>query len=230
MGTLDDQVILVTGGTGQVGWGIAHAALDAGATVLLPSRSADGQASLHEGFAAAVGEGRVHVLHADVGQASGAGPLLDLVEQAGRLDHVVAPMGSWWQKGPTLEQPISEVDALMQAYVTAQLHLAKVTHQPLSQSGSRNGGSYTLVTGAAGEHLLPGTGLLVVAVNAQYALARVLMAEHADGPVRYNEVRIATRVERQARPGVVAAKTAGEHFVEVMAGERRGEVIRYPEG
>jgi|GEM_PF-6766664 len=224
MAALDEQVVLVTGGTGQVGWGIAHAALDAGATVLLPSRSESGQTSLHEEFAAAVEAGRVHVLHADVGQPSGAGPLLDLVEQAGRLDHVVAAMGSWWQKGPALEQPIAEIDTLMQAYVTAQLHLAKVTHEPLS----RGGGSYTLVTGAAGEHLVPGTGLLVVAVNAQYALARVLMAEHADGPVRYNEVRIATRVERQPRQGVVASKTVGEHFVEVMAGPRRGELIRYP--
>lgn len=225
MGALDEQVVLITGGTGQVGWGIAHAALGAGATVLLPSRSGDGQASLHEEFAGAVEAGRVHVLHADVGQPSGAGPLLDLVEQAGRLDHVVAPMGSWWQKGPTLEQPISEVDDLMQAYVVAQLHLAKVTHQPLSRSG----GSYTLVTGAE-ESLVAGSGLLVVAINAQYALARVLMAEHAGGPVRYNEVRIDTRIERQGRPGVVASKAAGEHFVRVMAGDRRGEVIRYPDG
>jgi NAD(P)-dependent dehydrogenase (short-subunit alcohol dehydrogenase family) len=36
MSALASKIVVVTGATGQVGWGIAHAALDTGATVVLP--------------------------------------------------------------------------------------------------------------------------------------------------------------------------------------------------
>ena len=39
MSALASKIDVVTGATGQVGWGIAHAALDTGATVVLPVRS-----------------------------------------------------------------------------------------------------------------------------------------------------------------------------------------------
>jgi NAD(P)-dependent dehydrogenase (short-subunit alcohol dehydrogenase family) len=39
MSALASKIVVVTGATGQVGWGIAHAALDTGATVVLPVRS-----------------------------------------------------------------------------------------------------------------------------------------------------------------------------------------------
>src|SRR5438094_3067609 len=36
---LAGKIVVVTGATGQAGWGIAHAALDTGTTVVLPVRS-----------------------------------------------------------------------------------------------------------------------------------------------------------------------------------------------
>ena len=60
-------------------------------------------------------------------------------------------------------------------------------------------------------------------------LVRVLAAELAGGPARWNEVRIAARVERRPRPGVIPSIEAGRFFVEVMTGDDRGRTIRWPD-
>ena len=219
MAALSDTTVLVTGATGQVGWGIAHAATEAGAHVVLPSRSATGADELAASFPEAT------VVHADVGTPDGAAAVVDAAVATGGLHHVVAPMGAWWQKGATLDQPPGELEDLLQTYVVAQLVLAQAALPHLRATG----GSYTVVTGAAGEHLLDGAGLLVVAVNAQYSLVRVLAAELAGGPARWNEVRIAARVERRPRPGVIPSIEAGRIFVEVMTGDDRGRTIRWPD-
>lgn len=210
--------VLVTGGTGEVGWGIAHAAVAAGAHVILPTRSDDGRAALAEEFGA-----DATVVRLDVSTDDGIARLGEVLDDRGALHHVVAPVGSWWNGGMTLDQEPSELTALLDTYAVTQLRLARLTIPRLDQTA----GSYTLVTGAAGEHERDGTGLLVVAVNAQYALARVLASELRDGAARCNEVRIATRVEREPRAGVVPSRDAGDFFVDVMAGDRRGETIRY---
>lgn len=216
MTRLDGQTVLVTGATGHVGWGVATAAAAAGARLVLPSRSAAGADRLRADFAGAT------VVELDVGAPADADRLRDAIGD--RLDHVVAPMGAWWQGGDTLDQTRTELDDLIATYVSAQHQLITTTAEALG----RTGGSYTLVTGAAGEHQLPGGGLLVVAVRAQYALADVLRYELADGPFRFNEFRIMTRIERDPRSGVVPSASAGEAFVNLMTSSTRSELVRFP--
>ncbi len=217
MASLEGQIVLVTGGTGQVGWGVARAAGDAGARLVLPTRSERGAEELRETFPDAT------VVVADVGAAADVDAVQDAI--GGRLDHVVAPMGAWWQGGATLAQPTETVDELLSTYVSAQHQLLVTTADLLRASG----GSYTLVTGAAGEHRIHDGGLLVVAVRAQYALADVLRAELRDEPFRFNELRITARLEREPRDGVIPSAEAGEAFVELMASDRRSELVRYPD-
>lgn len=213
-----ESVVLVTGATGQVGWGIAHASTQSGARLILPTRSADGVDALRREFPDAM------ILQADLGTVDGLAVVTDAIDVAGGLDHVVAPIGAWWQKGDTLSQGSHELVSLLGVYVGAQFALAKVAAPHLRRSH----GSYTMVTGAAGESVIPGAGLLVVAVRAQYALADVLAEEHREDDFRFNEVRINTRIERTERPGVTAAIKAGQAFVELMTGTRRSTRIRYP--
>lgn len=218
MSSLSGSVVLVTGATGQVGWGIAHAATLSGARLILPSRSADGVDSLGIEFPDAT------IVLGDVGTPDGLAGVADAIGSAGGLDHVAAPLGAWWQKGDTLSQNAHELSSLLEVYVGAQFALAKATAPHLRRSH----GSYTMVTGAAGESMIPGAGLLVVAVRAQYALADVLAEEHRGDEFRFNEVRIHTRIERTQRPGVTDAIDAGAAFVEVMTGTSRSTRIRYP--
>lgn len=217
-GVLEGRRVLVTGATGQIGWGVAHAAAEAGAQLLLTTRSERTAERLVDEFPAA------HVVLTDLTQPAAPAALVAAVSDLGGLDHVVAPMGSWWQQGPSIEQDPDELAALLDVYATAQHRLVVATAAALGESG----GSYTMVTGAAGESLVPGTGLLVVAVRAQYALADVLRTELADAPFRFNEFRIRTRVERDPRPGVVTSVDAGAAFVELMTSTTSSELVRYP--
>lgn len=218
-GRLDGAVVLVTGATGHVGWGIATAAAGEGARLILPARSERSVAIIRDDFPGA------DVVFADLGSSDPdpASALAESIDRAGRLDHVAAPLGAWWQGGATLAQD-SEVPAeLLDTYVIAQHRTLRATVEPLKASG----GSYTMVTGAAGEFEIPDAGLLVVAVRAQYALAEVLRSELADEPVRFNELRIDTRVEREPRDGVVPSVLAGEVFVDLMTSTTRSDLVRY---
>lgn len=221
MNTLSGSSIVVTGATGQVGWGIARAALEAGASVVLPVRDLAGaRASLGPELAGS----NVLVSEVDFSDASSVTALREAaVARFGKIDHVAAPLGGWWQKGGSLEQAPGELRDLMGVYVEAPLLLLRTFASALRERR----GSFMMVTGAAGEGTIPGAGLLVVAVRAQYALSRVLRQELAGDSFRVNEVRIACRVEREARPGVVPSRVAGAAFVEVLGGDARSQVLRY---
>lgn len=216
---LAGRVVLVTGVTGQIGWGAAHAARDAGARVVLPVRSTEAaeRAADEFGGGAAVVLGSGHHALDPIGEA---------IEAIGRLDHVVAPIGAWWSGGATIDQPSEELVRLLDDYVVTQHRLLRIVAPALRRSG----GSYTLVTGAVGEATsIEGSGLLLIAVKAQFALADNLRRELAVEPFRFNEFRIRTRVERDPRPGVVPSRTAGEAFVELMSSDRRSELVRFPD-
>jgi NAD(P)-dependent dehydrogenase (short-subunit alcohol dehydrogenase family) len=217
-GVLQGKRVLITGGTGQIGWGVAHAAADAGAQLVLTTRSEGSAERLRAEFADA------SVLTVDLTTADASAALASAIAEVEGIDHVVAPMGSWWQRGPTIDQDPAELSELLDTYATGQHRLLTATAGPLSDAG----GSYTMVTGAAGEALLPGTGLLVVAVRAQYALADVLRQELADAPFRFNEFRINTRIERDPRPGVTTSVVAGHAFVALMTSTTRSSRVDYP--
>lgn len=213
------KVVVVTGATGNVGWGAARAFLDAGAEVVTPIRDDASRARL--GLSAP----GLHVVTADVSTEAGAEALARFVEERfGRLDHVVASIGPWWQKGPVIEQSLGELRDVMRTYVESHFLLARSL---LPRMRDARGTSYTIVTGAAGEATIRGAGLLVMAVEAQFGLSRMLRAEHLGDAVRVNELRIHVRVERRARPGVVPARVAGDAFVELAAGQTRSELVRY---
>lgn len=218
---LRGKTALITGATGEVGWGIAHAARDAGAHLVLPVRREEARDALTREFPDALVE---------VIDFADLDALVRLREAAlarfSTVDHVLSPLGAWWQKGPSLDQPPAELRSLYAAYVEAPWMLLKAMAPALRGSG----GSFTFFTGAAGEAAnLPNAGLLVAAVGAQIALSRTLRAELSSEPFRVNEVRIATRIERAARRGVVPSREAGAAFLEAVPANPalRGALLRY---
>lgn len=223
MKELEGRTVLVTDPQDVIGWGAAVASRDAGARLILPSPTDDGVDRLDAEFG-----DDARIVRTDVGAENGLGEVLRAIAADGGLDHVVVPMGSWWPVGAADVDPSSdELQALLGGYTTRQMRMVEDAAPMLRSSG----GSYTLVTGAAGEapHI-HGAGLLVAAVKAQLALAERLKAEHEDDGFRFNEFRIAVRVEREPRPGVVPAAEVGRVLVGILAGDARSQTIRYPEG
>jgi NAD(P)-dependent dehydrogenase (short-subunit alcohol dehydrogenase family) len=217
---LFERTVLVTGVTGEVGWGIAHAAAQRGARLVLPVRRDEVRAGLAREFGPSA-----LVPLADFADSGSLARVRDeAASRFGGVDHVVAPLGAWWQKGASLAQPHDEVRALYAAYVDAPWLLLSTLAPALRAAR----GSFTFVTGVAGEApFIPNAGLLVAAVAAQHALSRVLRHELAGEPFRVNEIRIATRIERAARPGVVPSKSAGATFLDALTTERTGALFRY---
>lgn len=146
------------------------------------------------------------------------------VQHFGGINHLIAPLGSCWQKGSSLDQPASELRDLLSAYVEAQWLLVKTFAPALRQSQ----GTYTFITGAAGEaDYISGAGLLVVAVKAQLALSAVLRRELAGEPFCINEVRISRRIERAHRPGVIPSRVAGAALLKAITISVTGRLLRY---
>lgn len=209
---------VVFGVTGNVGYGAALALLDAGATVIAPTRDAERAEALRAEFA-----GRT--LEPVVGTVSDAAGADALRTAIGPVDHVVASIGPWWQRGRLTDQPSEAWDQVRAMMLDGHIHAARAF---LPDMRARPGASYTIITGMGAHHYVPDTSLLFVACGAVLSLSRVLRAEHAEDAVRVNEVLISARIERAPRDGVVPSAVFGDAVAALVASDVRGEVVAYP--
>ena len=212
--------VVVFGATGNVGFGAATAFLDSGAQVLAPTRSEAGAERLNAAFS----NPALQPVVGDISDPSGAEALRDEIAERGPIDHVVASLGPWWQKGPLAGQAPGEWQHVRRMLVDGHVHAA-ATLLPLLRE--RPGASYTVVTGMGAHHLVPDTSLLFVACGAVLSLAKWLRAEMSEGPVRVNELLIGCRIEKEPRKGVVPSAVFGRAPVAIAGSQVRGQVLRY---
>jgi NAD(P)-dependent dehydrogenase (short-subunit alcohol dehydrogenase family) len=210
--------VLVTGVTGNVGWGIARALLQQGHHVVAATRSIERAGDMATG---APSPAKLDWVEVDFARKESMEHFQKSVEDAGPIDHAVVSLGAWWHKGSFVKNT-SEYAAVRGMLMDAQVHAAGAILPALSQ-----GGSYTIITGAGALSYLPGTSMLYLAMRGVRALSEVLRKEHETGPIRINEIMIATRIEREARPGVVPAEHFGSHVVSYLGGTSRSQVIGF---
>lgn len=223
MMSLDDQIVFVAGGAGAVGEGITRQFLRAGATVIAASRSASKLETLQRNVQPV--SDRLVPLPGHLSDEDGARALRQaIVERFGRLDHVVASLGGWWQGKPVTEISLALWRKLLDSSLTAHF-LAAHTFIPLVAQAS---GSYTLINGAGALNPVPTAGPISTSAAAQLMLGRVLAAENAD-TVRVNNLILATPVitrERPTgRPGWLSADDAGRYCVYIAQSNLAGETI-----
>lgn len=230
---LDGRTLLIAGGAGGVGEGLVTAALLAGARVIVPSRSADRLDALRDGVPPEQRD-RLVTFVAEIGSEAGAEQLSAWFAEAGEmLDGVVASLGGWWQGLPLVAVPPDLWHRLLADLLHAHYHLARATIPLLL---ARRSASYLFVNGFASETPVPGAGPVAIAAAAQLMLARTLMAEHADGPLRINSMILGPIVTRHRRgridPSWLSATdvgTAAAWLASDAAAGRRGEVLRLPD-
>lgn len=227
--TLDGRVALVAGGAGTVGSGIARAFLRAGATVIVPSRSA---ARIEALRGEAEHADRLVGVEADIGSPEGAARVRDLVERDhGRLDHLVTSLGGAWTGGPVRELDLDGFRAALREYCETHFVAMRALLPAMEHGDSRDGASYTIVSGVAGEQLFDlAWGPVSVGAAALFGLGMVTRAEYADAAVRVNELRVGMRVLRQhpvsGSPFEVSHLDIGALTVGMARSQVRGEVIR----
>jgi 3-oxoacyl-[acyl-carrier protein] reductase len=214
-----DSQSLVFGASGNIGYGVARAILAKGGRVVLPTRSAESAARLEADFP---GE-QARIVIGDVSSAAGARELRAAIEPTS-LQHVIVSVGGWWQGGRLADQSIEEYEPVRAMLLDAHVYAALAFLPGLV---SRDGTSYTIITGQAAITPPPGTSLLAVATAGVQSLSRTLRAEHARDAVRVNEVLIQTRVERVERNGVVPAEAFGRAVVALLESDTRGAVLPF---
>jgi 3-oxoacyl-[acyl-carrier protein] reductase len=230
--TLDGQAVLVAGGAGAVGEGIVRGLLAAGAAVVVPSREQSRLDALRERLPGDALD-RFTPVVGNVGTIKGADALRDqLVALGRRVDHAVASLGGWSVGAPLAELQIGDWRRVLDDNLTAHFVAAR-TFLPLV--AAREGGSYTFITGPAGETPVANAGPLSVAVAGQLMLKRAFAQEFRHTGVRVNEVMVYSPVTRDrpvaAGPGTITAEEIGE-FVAFLASPHAHaspETIRLPD-
>nr|XP_034973395.1 uncharacterized protein LOC118086178 isoform X1 [Zootoca vivipara] len=182
-----DRVVVVLGGAGTVGSGIVKVLLEKGFQVAVISRDRSRLEKLKQFLPPSACQ-RLHTLVGDVGSEEGAEAAKEaLLKSTGKVTDVVSSLGfSWWQGGPPLTQTLKELHRVLDTLLLSTFTAWKAFF-PLVKDNTD--GTYTFITGGAGERLLmPGTGFLTLGAAGALAFSLMVREEYPDVPCKLNEV------------------------------------------
>jgi NAD(P)-dependent dehydrogenase (short-subunit alcohol dehydrogenase family) len=212
MAKLDGKIILIAGGSGNVGEGIVPVFLKQGATVIVPSRRQDSLDKLGK----SLGDLATNYVPmvANIGTLEGSEKLRDeIIAKFGHLDGVLVSLGGWW----TGNKPLTEVDLeTWESYLNGNLtshFLCAKTFLPLL--AKTKGSSYTLLGGTAAEVPLANVSPVGITAAGQLMMAKIVMEEMKDSGVRINEVIIQGMVKTKvmqaySQPNWITPQEIGE--------------------
>ena len=211
---LDGKVALVTGGSRGIGKGIARAFVDAGAQVMISSRSAEScEAATKE-----IGEG-AHFEAGHIGRDEDAQRVIEAtMDRLGRIDVLVNNAATNPYAGPTIDVDRARWDKTFEINLTAPMFWTQRVWQRWMKE---NGGSVVNISSVGGLATNPMLGVYDVTKAALIHLTNQLAAELAPG-VRVNALA----------PGLVKTDFAralweggkGEQVAEAYPLKRLGEV------
>lgn len=213
MAKLDGKIILIAGGSGNVGEGIVPVFLKQGATVIVPSRRQDSLDKLGKSLGDLATDNYVPMV-ANIGTLEGSEKLRDeIIAKFGHLDGVLVSLGGWW----TGNKPLTELDLeTWESYLNGNLtshFLCAKTFLPLL--AKTKGSSYTLLGGTAAEVPLANVSPVGITAAGQLMMAKIVMEEMKDSGVRINEViiqgMVKTKVmEAYSQPNWITPQEIGE--------------------
>ena len=199
MGTFEGTAVLVAGGTGGLGRGVALAFLEAGARVVVTHRRPEELAALKS--AAGAEAVRLEGRSADVTDEEAATALVASVRDAhGRLDVLVNTVGGFTGGKPLWEEDAGSLDRMLDLNLRSGWALARAV-VPVMRAQGRG----AIVNVAAQAALAPPAGLGAYAASkaAAVALMASLAADLAGTGVRVNTILphvIDTEANRRAMP------------------------------
>ncbi|HEY8493248.1 MAG TPA: SDR family NAD(P)-dependent oxidoreductase [Myxococcota bacterium] len=190
------RTVIVTGGTGALGQAVVEAFLEAGDRVWVPWIAAAEEARMRERFAAALAEGRLGLLEADVAEAKGAEAL---VARAGEPAVLVNGAGGFEMGGANPETSLEVWDRMYRINLRTAVSM---TRAALPGLRARGRGAIVNVAAAAALDPPAGIGAYVASKAALVAFTRSL-ARELPPSVRVNAVlptTIDTPANRAAMP------------------------------
>ncbi len=203
---LSDRRVVIVGGTGSVGEGVVRAWLDAGAEVIIPSRT---QGRVDQ-FTGVLGEAATDKLNFVVGDYTTFASAEERAEQIeaefGTVTDVVASIGGWWTGKSLWEITQAEWDRYFVGLTTAHVAQVRAWIPRLPEHGS-----YQLILGGSATQPVPGSSIINMEQAALLMMRQVLSAEVGEqrrvvsavlGPVQ-------TRLRHWVEPEWVSADEVG---------------------
>lgn len=208
MATLTGSVVLVAGGAGKVGTGIVGALLEAGATVVVPSRD---EGRLDELRRSVGGADRLLGVVGDVASTQDADRVREeIVATVGPPRTVVVAVGGWLSGPKLADVALAEWDAILARNVRTHQVIAS-TYVPLLRN--RPGAAYAVIVGDTATKPVAGAGPVSVTAAAVLMTARVLGLEE-----RENGVQVLALVLGPVGTSGLAARDVGKAVTERLAG------------
>jgi NAD(P)-dependent dehydrogenase (short-subunit alcohol dehydrogenase family) len=197
---MNDAIVLVTGGAGNVGRAVTRAFLDAGARVAVPFYKTDVPNALDEMRAEHDGS-RLFCFALDLTTERGAeAAVRDVVEWGGRLDSVVHMIGGF--SGGTLvaDTPVEVWDRMVDLNLKSAFLVARAALPTMTGAG---GGSFVFVSSRAARARRSTRAAYAVSKVGLITLTEAIAEEYGDQGIRANVVlpgTVDTDANRQAMP------------------------------
>ena len=184
MSKLENKLALIAGGAGAVGEGIVQQLLEEGATVIVPSRSAQKIEYLKQRIPSEhVANLRPYQINiADVPEAESFREMV--YRDFGFPDILVASLGGWWQGSRLIDVPEETWDTLLNNNLKSHFLFSRTFLPALIE---RNKGMYVMINGFSGVDPYPMAGPISIACAALVMMGRQLAKEHEDSDVILRE-------------------------------------------
>ncbi len=196
---MNEQVVLITGGAGNVGRAVTRAFLQRGSRVAVPVYKTD-QPEVVEALRAEFGD-RLFLFALDLTTERGAAAAIrDVLDWSGRLDAVVHLIGGYSGGTRVAETPIEVWDRMIDLNLKSAWLVA---HAALPAMLERGGGSFVFVSSRAARERRRGRAAYAVSKAALLTLVEAIAEEYRMEGIRANAVlpgTIDTEANRRRMP------------------------------
>jgi len=215
MGTMNDKVAVVAGGTGSVGEGIVRTLLASGMQVVVPYRNEQKKQFLVD-YVQDLDSGKLHCWPVELGNSNSMSEFkARLKKEFSTIDLAVACIGGWYFGYSLHNMPDSHWETFIQDNLRTHFLVQKTL---VSLMHEQNHGVYVMINGGASEFIAPETGADSITAAAQLMIARVLKQEARGTDVRiysviaYNPIK--TRVRKaEIMDEWVSAEEVGQYII-----------------
>lgn len=207
---MNDSVVLITGGAGNLGRSVTRAFLEAGARVAVPLHSTDRQDALDD-LKPEFG-GRLHEFALDLTTERGANAAIEeMLEWGERLDSVIHLVGGYRGGARLIDTPTEAWDRMMDLNLKSSWLVARAA---IREMIPRGGGSLVFVSSRAAQDRRERAGQAAYAVSKAglLVLVEAIAEEHRGDGIRANAVlpgTIDTEDNRRAMPDADHARWTG---------------------
>lgn len=231
MGSLDEKIVLVLGGAGNIGGNIVRGALRAGATVIATSREVQRFDRLNR-FIETGDKTRLMTLVGDVGDEADILRLRDeIMERFGQLDAVIASLGGGMEAQQLVDMSLNVWNEVLHNNLASHFLAAK-TFLPLLLE--RKQGAYLLISGYGGEMSWPRSAPVSIAAAGVISLGRNLAAENTQSGVRIKPMVLVTGEQLwsqfDGQPGAYRGEDVGDFMAWLASDagrEAEAEVLHF---